>query len=209
MKDDDVLPVSTPTAHMSLTPATSSSSKKYGNLINSGLFGRGRYKFWALAAILLLAFWSMLTGTVTLRLSTDKLNRFIDDIATPVHDDLDVLEMEEREKVVKHMWDVYTNSRRIRIPRFWQEAFEAAYEELTSDIAEVREAAISEIANMSMNFVNLETPPSESKYRNMFGQVRSLETANFVFQVPVSDLRFWNGYHCPERDYERVQGQAE
>ncbi|KAL1815474.1 uncharacterized protein LOC108220655 [Daucus carota subsp. sativus] len=163
MKDDDVLPVSTPTAHMSLTPATSSSSKKYGNLINSGLFGRGRYKFWALAAILLLAFWSMLTGTVTLRLSTDKLNRFIDDIATPVHDDLDVLEMEEREKVVKHMWDVYTNSRRIRIPRFWQEAFEAAYEELTSDIAEVREAAISEIANMSMNFVNLETPPSSVK----------------------------------------------
>lgn len=68
--------------------------------------------------------------------------------------------MEEREKVVKHMWDVYTNSRRIRIPRFWQEAFEAAYEELTSDIAEVREAAISEIAKMSMNSINLESPPS-------------------------------------------------
>lgn len=68
--------------------------------------------------------------------------------------------MEEREKVVKHMWDVYTNSRRIRIPRFWQEAFEAAYEELTTDIAEVREAAISEIANMSMNSINLESPPS-------------------------------------------------
>lgn len=68
--------------------------------------------------------------------------------------------MEEREKVVKHMWDVYTNSRRIRIPRFWQEAFEAAYEELTSDIAEVREAAISEIANMSMNSINLESLPS-------------------------------------------------
>lgn len=66
--------------------------------------------------------------------------------------------------MVKHMWDVYTNSRRIRIPRFWQEAFEAAYEELTSDIAEVREAAISEIANMSMNFVNLETPPSVSYF---------------------------------------------
>lgn len=158
MKDDDVLPVSTPTALMSLTPATSSSSKKETNSFN--FFGRGRYKFWALAAILLLAFWSMLTGTVTLRLSADKLNRFIDDIGTPVHDDLDVLEMEEREKVVKHMWDVYTNSRRIRIPRFWQEAFEAAYEELTSDIAEVREAAISEIANMSMNSINLESLPS-------------------------------------------------
>lgn len=158
MKDDDVLPVSTPTAHMSIAPATSSKKD-----INSALFGRARYKFWALAAILLLAFWSMLTGTVTLRLSADKLNRFIDDIATPVHDDLDVLEMEEREKVVKHMWDVYTNSRRIRIPRFWQEAFEAAYEELTSDIVEVREAAISEIANMSMHSIHLETPPTNVK----------------------------------------------
>ncbi|KAL8123824.1 uncharacterized protein LOC141717844 [Apium graveolens] len=161
MKDDDVLPVSTPTAHMSFTPATSSSSKKETNLFKSSLFGRGRYKFWALAAILLLAFCSMLAGTVTLRLSTDKFNRFIDDIGPPVHDDLDVLEMEEREKVVKHMWDVYTNSRRIRIPRFWQEAFEAAYEELTSDIAEVREAAISEIAKMSVNSINLESPPSD------------------------------------------------
>lgn len=91
MKDDDVLPVSTPTAHMSFTPATSSSSKKETNLFKSSLFGRGRYKFWALAAILLLAFCSMLAGTVTLRLSTDKFNRFIDDIGTPVHDDLDVL----------------------------------------------------------------------------------------------------------------------
>ena len=27
-------------------------------------------------------------------------------------------EMEEREKVVKHMWDVYTNSRRSILPRF-------------------------------------------------------------------------------------------
>ncbi|KAK1357562.1 putative Sugar transporter [Heracleum sosnowskyi] len=178
MKDDDVLPVSTPTALMSLPPATSS-SRKETNLFNSILFGRGRYKFWAFAAILLLAFWSMLTGTVTLRLSTDKLNRFIDDIGTPVHDDLDVLEMEEREKVVKHMWDVYTNSRRIRIPRFWQEAFEAAYEDLTSDIAEVREAAITEIANMSMNSINLESPPlAVSVKRPDLKQAKQVEAEN-------------------------------
>ena len=41
--------------------------------------------------------------------------------------------MEEREKVVKHMWDVYTNSQWSRLPRFWHEAFEAAYEDLTND----------------------------------------------------------------------------
>uniref|UniRef100_A0A2P2J255 Uncharacterized protein n=1 Tax=Rhizophora mucronata TaxID=61149 RepID=A0A2P2J255_RHIMU len=71
--------------------------------------------------------------------------------------------MEEREKVVKHMWDVYTNSRRIRLPRFWQEAFEAAYEDLTSDDTGVIEAAISEIAKMSVRSVNLDPPPVQSR----------------------------------------------
>lgn len=68
-------------------------------------------------------------------------------------------EMEEREKMVKHMWDVYTNSRRIRLPKFWQQAFEAAYEDLTSDEPEVREAAISEIAKMSIRSIHFESPP--------------------------------------------------
>ena len=90
----------------------------------------------------------MFTGAVSLRWS-GSLNSLSNDLHTPIHDDLDVLEMEEREKVVKHMWDVYTNSRRIRLPRFWQEAFEATYEELTSDVPGVREAAITEIAKMS------------------------------------------------------------
>ena len=73
--------------------------------------------------------------------------------------------MEEREKVVKHMWDVYTNSRRIRLPRFWQEAFESAYEELTSDVPGVREAAITEIAKMSVRSVDLDPPPIQSTVR--------------------------------------------
>ncbi|XP_058081054.1 uncharacterized protein LOC131229182 [Magnolia sinica] len=147
MKDDDL-------------PTT----KKDGaaSATDSALFGRGRYKFWALAAILLLAFWSMFTGTVTLKWSAGNLNRLSDDIDAPIHDDLDVLEIEEREKVVKHMWDVYTHSRRIRLPRFWQEAFEAAYEELASDAPGVREAAISEIAKMSMRMIDLEPPPRQS-----------------------------------------------
>ncbi|XP_052300176.1 uncharacterized protein LOC102620496 isoform X1 [Citrus sinensis] len=151
MKDDESVPTTT----------TLNVTKKESS--DSSIFGKGRYKFWALAAILLLAFWSMFTGTVTLRWSAGNLNRLSDDLGSPIHDDLDVLEMEEREKVVKHMWDVYTNSRRIRLPRFWQEAFEAAYEELSSDVAEVRDAAITEIAKMSVrSLVNIDSPPFHS-----------------------------------------------
>ncbi|ONH96792.1 hypothetical protein PRUPE_7G152400 [Prunus persica] len=150
MKDEDGLPTST----------TASAKKESSD--SSVVLGKGRYKFWALAAILLLAFWSMFTGTVTLRWSAGNLNRLSDDLDSPIRDDLDVLEMEEREKVVKHMWDVYTNSRRIRLPRFWQEAFEAAYEELTSDVPGVREEAITEIAKMSVRSVDLDPPPVQS-----------------------------------------------
>ncbi|KAL2348502.1 hypothetical protein Fmac_002502 [Flemingia macrophylla] len=163
-------------------------AKKEG--LDSGLLGKGRYKFWALAAILLLAFWSMFTGTVSLRWS-GTLNSLTTDIDAPIHDDLDVLvsfssfpflsfpflfsssqchmpsvlfpqEMEEREKVVRHMWDVYTNSRRIRLPRFWQEAFEAAYEDLTSDVPDLRDAAITEIAKMSVRSLRFDPPPLQS-----------------------------------------------
>lgn len=71
-----------------------------------------------------------------------------------------VQEMEEREKLVKHMWDVYTNSRRIRMHEFWQEAFEAAFEDLSSDVPGVREDAIAEIAKMSIRFID--PPPAQS-----------------------------------------------
>ncbi|XP_010244287.1 PREDICTED: uncharacterized protein LOC104588164 [Nelumbo nucifera] len=147
MKDDD---------------APSPTTKKDNSSGDASLFGKGRYKFWALAAILLLAFWSMFTGTVTLKWSASNLNRLSDHLNTPILDDLDVLEVEEREKVVKHMWDVYTHSRRIQLPRFWQEAFEAAYEDLVSDLPGVRDAAISEIAKMSMRSIDFEPPPVQS-----------------------------------------------
>ncbi|KAF9682294.1 hypothetical protein SADUNF_Sadunf05G0093900 [Salix dunnii] len=149
MKDDDSLPTTT-------APTVKKETS------DSGLFGKGRYKFWALAAIILLAFWSMLTGTVTLRWSAGNLNSLIDDIDTPIRDDLDVLEMEDREKAVNHMWDIYTNSRRIKLPKFWQEAFEAAYEELTSDAPDVKEAAITEIAKMSIRSIDHEPLPVQS-----------------------------------------------
>ena len=79
MKDGDSLP----------TTASTTNAKKDSS--DASVFGRGRYKFWALAAILLLAFWFMFTGTVTLRWSTGNLNHISDDLDFPIHDDLDVL----------------------------------------------------------------------------------------------------------------------
>lgn len=58
--------------------------------------------------------------------------------------------MEEREKVVRHMWDVYTHTSSIPLPQFWSQAFQAAYEHLVSDVPAVRDAAVSEIAKMSL-----------------------------------------------------------
>jgi hypothetical protein len=61
-------------------------------------------------------------------------------------------EMEQREKLVRRMWDVYTRTdNHVRLPRFWQEAFEAAYEELAGDDTLTTDAAISEIARMSIH----------------------------------------------------------
>nr|GMC67824.1 Aldehyde dehydrogenase [Ipomoea batatas] len=158
MKGDNVLPVSSPA--MQLTSSAIAHSKKESP--GSVVFGRSRYKFWALAAMLMLSFWSILTGTVTLRWSAGNLNTVSHDIDIAIHEDLDVIEMEDRENMVKHIWYVYTNSRRITLPKFWQEAFEAAYEDLISDVSDVREAAISEIAKMSIRYIHAEPPPLRS-----------------------------------------------
>lgn len=72
--------------------------------------------------------------------------------------------MEEREKLVGRMWDMYTRtSDEVRLPRFWQEAFEAAYEELAGDDTQVRDAAISEIARMSAHKLELEQTVNENE----------------------------------------------
>lgn len=77
--------------------------------------------------------------------------------------------MEEKEKQVKHMWDVYTQSRSIRLPTFWQEAFKAAYEDLTSEVPSIRKNALSEIAKMflvrSTLSHELEPLPDDSSLR--------------------------------------------
>lgn len=138
------------------------SNNNINNNNNGILFGRTRYKFWVLAVILLLAFWSMFTGSVTLKWSTaGNLNPLIDDFDSRLHSDLDILEVEDREKVVRKMWDVYTHSRTIRLPKFWQMAFEAAFEDLTSDLPSVRNAAVFEIAKMSLlsTLENILQPP--------------------------------------------------
>ncbi|KAL0378114.1 UNVERIFIED_CONTAM: hypothetical protein Sradi_3116900 [Sesamum radiatum] len=162
MKDDDALPVSTPTSYSVLSSSSPGISKKDHYSDASGLFGRGRYKFWALAAILLLAFCSMLTGTVTLHWSAGNLNRLNEEYNSPAAEDLDVLDLEEREKLVKHMWVAYTSNQHIGSGGFWQEAFVAAYEDLTSEVPEVRDSAISEIARMSIHYIPHSTLPSVS-----------------------------------------------
>ncbi|KAK4741784.1 hypothetical protein SAY87_025372 [Trapa incisa] len=151
MDDDGSLPT---------TASSAMSLKKDAS--DSPIFGRGRYKFWALAAILLLACWSMFTGTVSLRWSAGNLDSLYDDLDIHVQDDVDVLEMEDREEMVKHMWDVYTSSRQTRLAHFWREAFEAAFEDMTSEIPGIREAAISEIAKMSFRSIIVHPPPMQA-----------------------------------------------
>lgn len=58
---------------------------------DSRLLGRGRYKFLALAAILLLACWSMFTGTISLRWSAGNLDPMYDNLDILIDDDIDVL----------------------------------------------------------------------------------------------------------------------
>nr|GEV91568.1 putative polyol transporter 3-like protein [Tanacetum cinerariifolium] len=60
--------------------------------------------------------------------------------------------------MVRKFWNVYTHSKTTKLPRFWQEVFEAAYEHFTIDVAGSRDAAISEITGMS--FVSVDVEPS-------------------------------------------------
>lgn len=64
-----------------------------------------------------------------------------------------IQEMEERQKVVRRMWDVYRST--ARLPKFWQQAFEAAYKELAGDDPDSRAAAVAEIARLSLRMADL------------------------------------------------------
>ncbi|KMZ57408.1 hypothetical protein ZOSMA_86G00430 [Zostera marina] len=128
---------------------------------DAGIFSRSRYKFWILSVVLLLAFWSMFTGTVTLKWSTGNLSILSGNFNTANHDDIDVLEVEERKNLVRQMWNVYTHSRHIQLPVFWQKAFAASYDQMVSEDLEMSDAAVLEIAKMSMRVVELKPPTTE------------------------------------------------
>ncbi|QHN88326.1 uncharacterized protein [Arachis hypogaea] len=111
--------------------ATVMANNNNNNHNNNSNKGNYNYKFWVLAAIIVLALWSMFTGSVTLKWSASNLTRFSHDLDHSITlQDLDVLEVEEREKVVRRMWEVYTHSTTAKVPRFWSDAFHAAYEHL-------------------------------------------------------------------------------
>lgn len=57
------------------------------------------------------------------------------------------------------MWNVYKYSSIARLPTFWRDAFGAAYQDLTSDVAGVRNAALLEIAKMSFRSSDVYDPP--------------------------------------------------
>ncbi|RDX71156.1 hypothetical protein CR513_49529 [Mucuna pruriens] len=129
-------------------------TKRASHDADSGIANRKRhFLLWVLTLIILVALWSMFAGSVTLKWFANNN----DDFDSTILEDLDVLEVEEREKVVRHMWDVYsrahTNS--VGLPRFWWEAFKAGYEQLVSDVPGVRDGAVSEIAKMSLRSLPL------------------------------------------------------
>ncbi|KAG4934454.1 hypothetical protein D0Y65_046942 [Glycine soja] len=55
------------------------------------------------------------------------------------------------------------------LPRFWNDAFHAAYDHLVSDVRSVRDAAVSEIAKMSLHSLPLHHLKSHSIVQNIMG----------------------------------------
>ncbi|XP_010529511.1 PREDICTED: uncharacterized protein LOC104806349 [Tarenaya hassleriana] len=157
MKDEESLTTSPP----SLTFSAGRTKYPVAGRIITG------FKIWLLAAILFLALWSVFTSSVTLKgffggcdggrgrylCYLSGVNGFSGG------GELDILEVEEREKVVRKMWDVYTRAAGSRLPRFWREAFEAAYEFLVSDSPEIRNAAVSDIAKLSLTYHSVNPKP--------------------------------------------------
>ena len=61
------------------------------------------------------------------------------------------------------MWNLYTHGGGGRLPRFWSDAFEAAYEDLIGDVPGARDAALLEIARMSLQSVHVDFDPIPMK----------------------------------------------
>ncbi|KAM2323337.1 hypothetical protein PS1_020155 [Malus domestica] len=130
----------------------------------------------------------------TIRSSVHNLNRLSEDLNSCIRDELDVLEMEEGERVVKHRCEVYTNSCRIRLPRFWQEAFKAAYEDsgLTFKLHPLLIVSISDHyskvkSQMHPPVTNTATPPAPNNGAN--GTVEAASSSSFSDSSSASCLR--------------------
>ncbi|KAL0432426.1 UNVERIFIED_CONTAM: hypothetical protein Slati_2576900 [Sesamum latifolium] len=110
--------------------------------------------------------WTSPTSSPAASFSTKKDGSVLEDLGSSIHGDLDILDVDEREKMVMQMWNAYKHSSTIRLPSFWRDAFGAAYQDLTSEVASVRDAALSEIAKMSFRSRDVyEPPPVQSTAR--------------------------------------------
>ncbi|XP_047061946.1 pectinesterase QRT1-like [Lolium rigidum] len=100
------------------TPATKISIPvSPGGGTEAALLGKGRYKAWALAAIALLALWSMFAASVTLRWSSGDLATAFQDVSDPLFDDLDPLDGTGHSRTVQGAVDMVPagNTRRVKI----------------------------------------------------------------------------------------------
>ncbi|KAJ7556672.1 hypothetical protein O6H91_05G093100 [Diphasiastrum complanatum] len=130
---------------------SSSISNRDVSFMSGCCLGKNRCKAWTLAIILFLACWSMLSASAGLAMKWYGQNplgsgKNYEDIMNL----LDPLEMEVREKIVRHAWDRYVYNPRARLGNFWYDAFEAAYEDLDTDDNATKDAAIREIARLSL-----------------------------------------------------------
>ncbi|TKY72207.1 hypothetical protein E2542_SST00946 [Spatholobus suberectus] len=87
-------------------------------------------------------------------------------------------------RFVLRMWDVYTNCHMIKLPRFWQEAFKVAYEELIGDVVKVRDIAINKIAKMSFRSIHFDPPLIQSMGMRHEDGIEKNECFNLVPKQP-------------------------
>eukprot|EP00249_Psilotum_nudum_P013136 c24171_g1_i1 orf=945-1433(-) len=123
---------------------------KDAGILSCNAVGRSRYKIWVLVVIVLLALWSLLSGSA--RIARNWSAGYAFSYSSPSKEqkvNVDVLEMDTREKIVSQMWEKYQRNPRLKLSSFWQDAFEAGYEELESEIPTIRQMAIAEIARLS------------------------------------------------------------
>nr|GEY93728.1 gamma-aminobutyric acid receptor alpha-like [Tanacetum cinerariifolium] len=81
-------------------------------------------------------------------------------------------------------------SKTTKLPRFWQEASEAAYEHLATDVSGSRDTAISEIARMSLVFVAVE-PSFLEEVRRASGVL--LAGGTMLRPFPIKHKNTWYG----------------